>query len=327
VIGDPIILPDTSNEHITAHETLNAPTDASSLPSAALPDATYLIPSLQKKRERESHYPRNTSQLVLSLSPSCLLHVSMTAHAKSFSSSLSWSCAKTHELHCTVVNKTETLICNFRKLQSPWRKTNNKNRNYFFIIPPSQREEFEKKITWSLLNQATCSKFLQTRYPDTDQTLNLKTLFFLFLFFPFFRQRRENHHGQLPMQTQWLSEIIPGKWKKTNTRGKKKNQTTERTRARQRRQTRQRREEKKSLHRGQIGRRERRTPGPVITGNPRRAHHIVDKYYRSQAVALRVPRFIYEDNRRIRSSTTFNYIGNSMFIQIIMYSKHSGLDE
>jgi hypothetical protein len=52
VIGDPIILPDTSNEHITAHETLNAHTDASSLPSAALPDATYVIPSLQKKERK-----------------------------------------------------------------------------------------------------------------------------------------------------------------------------------------------------------------------------------------------------------------------------------
>jgi hypothetical protein len=97
----------------------------------------------------------------------------------------------------------------------------------------------------------------------------------------------------------------------------KKNQTTERTRARQRRPTRQRREETKSLHRGEIGRRERRTPGPVIIGIPRRAHHIVEKCYRSQAVALRVLRLIHEDNRLIRSSTTLNYIGNSMFIQII----------
>jgi hypothetical protein len=105
--------------------------------------------------------------------------------------------------------------------------------------------------------------------------------------------------------------------KKPTREAQKKNQTTERTRARQRRQTRQRREETKSLHRGEIGRKERRTPGPVITGNPRGSHHIVDKYYRSQAVALRVLRFIYEDNRRIRSSATFNYIGNSMFIQII----------
>jgi hypothetical protein len=51
------------------------------------------------------------------LSPSCLLHISMTAYAKYFSSSLSWSCAKTHELHCTVLNKTETLICKFQVTQ------------------------------------------------------------------------------------------------------------------------------------------------------------------------------------------------------------------
>ncbi len=174
-----------------------------------------------------------------------------------------------------------------------------------------------KKNHLKLSESSYLLQILANQVPGHWPNPEFQDPFFSFSFFSFFRQRRENHHGQLPMQTQGLSEIIPGKWKKTITRGQKKNQTTERTRARQRRQTRQRREETKSLHRGEIGRKERRTPGPVITGNPRGPHHIVDKCYRSQAVALRVLRFIYEENRRIRSSVTFNYIGNSMFIQII----------